>query len=76
MKFTVSMKTPDALYDAINGAVADEVMELPISVEAKALEAESRAESVSLLCNKWFQYGEYLCVEIDTEAKTCTVVPV
>lgn len=28
------------------------------------------------LCKKWFEYGEYLTVEIDTDAKTCTVVPV
>jgi hypothetical protein len=30
---------------------------------------------VQELCSTWFSYGEYLTVEIDTEAKTCTVLP-
>jgi hypothetical protein len=27
------------------------------------------------MCGRWFGYGEYLTVEIDTDAKTCTVIP-
>jgi hypothetical protein len=27
------------------------------------------------LCKRWIQYEEYITVEIDTEAKTCEVVP-
>ena len=35
---------------------------------------EHRNESIYDLCKKWFKYGEYLQVEIDTEKKTCTVI--
>ena len=38
--------------------------------------AAIRKEKLHDLCRQWFEYGEYLVVEIDTEAKTCTVVPV
>jgi len=27
-------------------------------------------------CDKWVRYGEYLTVEVDTEAGTATVLPV
>lgn len=75
MKFTVTMKDPDTLTDAIEEAVREEVeaMGLPED-EAEAL-MEARADKVGRLCDRWFEYGEYLQVEIDTEAETATVVP-
>lgn len=74
MKFTVSMKDPDTLHDCIRDAVKAEVAKLGLSDdEAEALE-EVRHEKVSDVCSRWFQYGEYLRVEIDTEAGTCTVL--
>lgn len=75
MTFTVTLQDTRALSLAIHGAVAAEVAKLPINVDAKALEAEHRAENVNELCRKWFEDGESLTVEIDTEAKTCRVVP-
>lgn len=59
MKFTVSMKNPDALDYAIGDAAAGD---------------EKLVKTLKKLCEKWFTYGEYLDVEIDTEAKTCTVL--
>lgn len=79
MKFRVSMKDPDTLYDAIRDAVEDQIKEqfsdIP-DVEVDDLEGikERRCERIDELCSKWFKYGEYLEVEIDTDAKTCTVV--
>ena len=61
MKFLVSMKAPDALDDAIDDAVGPDA-------------AEEIKTKVRALCSRWFQYGEYLQVEIDTSAETCTVV--
>lgn len=77
MKFTVSMKDPDTLSDAIEEAVKNDVdaMGFSDSNEADALK-ELRVEKVYNLCRQWFRYGEYLAVEIDTEAGTCTVLPV
>lgn len=76
MKFRVSMKDPDTLIDAIDEAVRKEVESLPgIEPDERDDLVEKRSAKVLDLCGKWFRYSEYLTVEIDTEAKTCTVVP-
>lgn len=76
MKFTVTMKDPDTLQDSIRDATIREVkaMGLTDPEEIEAL-VELRAEKVGNTCSKWFPDGEYLSVEIDTEAGTCVVVP-
>lgn len=74
MKFKVTMKDPDTLYDAVNDAVKAQIEEIGITDEDE-IEAllEKRAEKVREICAEWFEYGEYLTIEIDTEAKTATV---
>lgn len=74
MKFRVTMKDPDTLDDAIADAVAD--ISVPgLSDEEMEEVRMLRRGKISSLCSRWFEYGEYLTVEIDTEAETCTVVP-
>lgn len=75
MKFRVTMKDPDTLHDAIREAVGKHIKEIGITDEDE-IEAlvDSRVEKVQKLCNAWFDYGEYLTVEIDTEAKAIHVV--
>lgn len=73
MKFKVTLKDPDTLYDAITEALEGEFKDLPDD-EAEAAR-EVRREKVDLVAAKWFEYGEYLTVEIDTVAETCVVVP-
>lgn len=76
MKFSVSMKNPDALDDAIVYAVTKSTEGMDISpAERKAIQ-EVRREEAREICQRWFEYGEYLRVEIDTEAKTCVVTQV
>jgi hypothetical protein len=72
MKFTVSMKDPDTLQDAIEEAVKSISVE-GVDEEEIELIREHRTEEIRTLCRHWFEYGEYLRVEIDTEAKTCIV---
>lgn len=75
MKFKVTMKNPDALGEAINDAVTAELAKMPGLHDDEAEElADTRRRKVSEMCGKWFQYGEYLTVEIDTEAGTCVVL--
>lgn len=74
MKFKVQMKDPDALYDQVNDAVKREVEKLGLEDDEADAVFEARSAKVRDLCGTWFRWGEYLCVEIDTEAKTCTVV--
>lgn len=75
MKFTVTMKDPDTLQEAISEAVKEIVIG---GMEADELQAfrEMRAEKITELCGKWFEWGEYLRVEVDTDAETCTVLPI
>lgn len=74
MKILVQMKDPDVLHDAIEEAVKESlVAETPDPQERDAIK-EIRIAKIGRLAAKWFEYGEYLTVEIDTEAETCTVV--
>jgi hypothetical protein len=43
--------------------------------EEREAVAEVKRRKVGEVMGKWFEYGEYLTVEIDTEAGTCVVVP-
>jgi hypothetical protein len=74
MIFRVAMKDTDALYEAIRDAVNEEVAKMGLSKDEAELIAEARMEKVKEGCEKWFEYSEYLTVEIDTEAWTCTVL--
>lgn len=79
MKVIVQFKDPDTLYESVKDAVkywiADLKKQVP-SLSDEELEAVSKAryEVISDKVGKWFKYGEYLTVEVDTEADTCTVV--
>lgn len=77
MKFKVTMKDPDTLYDAIDEAVRDDIAKIAGLTDADREElAETRTDAVREVTRKWFQYGEYLSVEIDTETGTAIVLPV
>jgi hypothetical protein len=67
------MKDPDVLQDAIEEALENKPAGL--SEDEWEVVKDVRKEKISELCSKWFEYGEYLTVEIDTEAETCTVLP-
>lgn len=74
MKITVTMKDPGTLYDAIREAVRENLASLEgISEEEKESLIEGRCERVGEIAARWFEYGEYLTVIIDTEQNTCTV---
>lgn len=76
MRFTVSMKDPDTLQDAIEEAVTASIAPLGLSEPEREAVEEVRREKVGDLCGRWFECGEYLRVEVDTEAGTCVVLPV
>jgi hypothetical protein len=75
MKFTVTMKDPDTLHDAIKDAVEEDLAKIEglDDGDREAL-AERREEITRGIASTWFRYGEYLSVEIDTDAMTCTVL--
>lgn len=73
MKFKITMKDPDGVYDSVQVAVKESVNALDLSDSEKDAVLETRLGFVTGAISKWFEYGEYLTVEVDTEAMTATV---
>ena len=80
MKFTVTMKDRDTLDDAIREAVTkaleDDSLFSELDEDEREWLIDSRCEKEREACRQWFEYGEYLSVEVDTAAGTCVVVEV
>lgn len=76
MKFKVYMKDTDVLHEGINDALDEELKASGLPDDEQEALRELRYEKASDVADKWFQYGEYLTVEIDTEKETIRVVPV
>lgn len=74
MIFRVTLKDPDALYEAINDALEDELAKMD-EEEADAIH-DIRLQKIQEIAEEWFEYGEVLTVEIDTINKTCSAVKV
>ena len=70
------MKDTDVLHEGINDALDEELKASGLPDDEQEALRELRYEKASDVADKWFQYGEYLTVEIDTEKETIRVVPV
>lgn len=76
MKFRITMKDPDGPYECIQDAAKDQVKAIKgISDAERERLLDSRVEALRDFANRWMEYGEYIEVEFDTEAGTCTVIP-
>jgi hypothetical protein len=76
MKFTVTFKDPDGPYDSIEEAARESLAAVDgLSEEERDELIETRAKGLREQTRKWFKYGEYVNIEIDTEAGTATVLP-
>lgn len=76
MKLKVTFKDPDGPYECIQDAAKAEVNAI-VGVHEDEKEAliESRAKHIRKVTGKFFAYGEYCEIEIDTDAGTAIVVP-
>lgn len=76
MKFQITLKDPDGVYESIEDA-AKEAVAAVAGVDEDEREGliESKRKKLAELFGKWCEYGEYLTVEVDTDEKTCVVVP-
>lgn len=68
MKLRVTMKSPDALTDAIRDAIRQ------YHGEADDGEREQIFDEAYEAASPWFQYGEYLTVEIDTDTGSAHII--
>lgn len=80
MKFTIDMKTPDAVDHAVNEAVGqsypnyDDEGELIVLSEEQQCEKEDLKEELKSVCSEWFRYGEAVTLEIDTDVGVASVL--
>lgn len=73
--FRVTMKDPDCLYESVQEAAEASAKAIPdLTDDEREAIVDKRKESFSDVASTWFRYGEYLVVEIDTDAKTCRVL--
>jgi len=74
MKLKITLKDPDGVYDSIQDAAESSTGDAD-GLDQDELEklAESRREKLEEQCNPWIRYGEYVTIEIDTDAGTATV---
>lgn len=74
MKFQITMKDPDGCFDCMRNAAKESLPEGLSESEADILTDEREAQ-IHKICATWFRYGEYLTVEVDSDAGTCIVLP-
>lgn len=75
MKFTITFKSPDAVYDSIYAAASESVEGMDFEDPDEELDIVSMREAkLTEFVKPWIEYGEYLTVEFDTEAGTAEVV--
>jgi len=74
MKFTVTLKDPDAFYDAVEDACKNSLAASDLPKDEQKLLLEARVEKTWNKIGKWVDCKEYIQVEFDTDDGTATVV--
>lgn len=75
MKVTVYIKDPDVLQDAVVEAVEEELKNSDLPEDEQEAVKDIRVEKALSVAGTWWEYGEYITVEFDTETKEARVVP-
>ena len=74
MKFKITMKDPDGFHDSVTDAIKDMTRGIEgIAEDECETLLESRRETLNGSARQWFEYNEYVTIEIDTDAMTATV---
>ena len=74
MKIKITMKTPDAVLDAVSEAVKKDMPDDLEPFEYRCVFEERMDALFQGPLKKWIVHREYLTVEIDTDARTATVL--
>ena len=74
MKLQITLKDPDGVYESIKQAAESSTGDTE-GLDNNELDelAETRREKLEEKCKRWIKYGEYVTIEIDTDANTATV---
>ncbi len=75
MLIEITLKDPDCLYEPIEEAVRADVATIPaLDKEERENLVEGRCDMLrSEMVRRWFEYGEYCTVVVDTDTWTATV---
>ena len=76
MEVKVFIKDTDVLQDAVEEAVDEELKNSGLAEDEQEAIHELRVEKALDVAGEWWEYGEYITVEFDTETRTARVVPV
>jgi hypothetical protein len=74
MKVQITFKDPDTLDECIKDAVENQEDIKSLPDDEKELLVDTRIGKIKEVCYKWFQWGEYVVIEVDTELKTARVM--
>lgn len=75
MKIKITLKDPDTLYDAVSDAVDNLVIDGLSEDELEAVK-EKRKDTYREMAGEWFEFGEYVTLELDTETETIKVLTI
>lgn len=75
-KITVHIKDTDVLYDGITEVIDKELADSGLDEDEQEAIRDIRREKYDSVAEKWWEYGEYITVEFDTDTKEIRVVPV
>lgn len=67
------MKDPDGFYESVKNAV-EESLPTGLSSGERSNLLEDRMEKVEESLERWFEYNEYVTIEVDTDNNTATVL--
>ena len=77
MKLKITLKDPDGVYDSMQSAARESVSRVGLAEGLSNIEVDtlvySRHEKIAEQCRQWIRYGEYVTIEIDTDAGTAVV---
>jgi len=74
MKFTVTFKTPDAVYESVKDIAEQAACDIVDADENCDRQSEIRTELMDFT-GKWVSWGEIITIEFDTDKGTAIVVP-
>ena len=74
MKLRITMKSPDAVAQAIQDYVQS--LDPNEELDRDAWEINCQISDVERQLKKWVKYNEYITVEIDLENNTAQVIPI
>lgn len=79
MKMRITFKDPDQVHEATQDFIGDLTEKLmrdkQLSREGALAEAQSQAKPFVEIVHNFFEWGEYVTIELDSETKEARVVP-